>query len=435
MSDGRALSRQPQKELVRWRHLACIYAVATSALVDSHRLPADSLHNACHDRSAPAPGGGAVLFPSPALPHPCLSAPQSGMQCQAEQGQGRPEQPREPGAGQRSAACAAARRRPAARRATEAADLGWRLVGAPRPAANRPVAQAGHAGWLQLFFTSCSSGRSRRRHLRLPSLTHLLSTPPSLALQPGTRGEYLDAEKLTRDPLELNVGSRTAIGDSLSLPEAPRPVVARTLAVVAAAAGLAFSLGLAPPLLSAGTASVALDGATWRLATAALQPVSLLNTCATVAALASCGQLAEKRLGSVLFAATFAAAGAASAICWYGASAASLQEGGALVAGASAALLGPAAALAGPYLLGNWSVLSGAQRGGCGAAALGLAAVWLTEAGLSVTGTPLDEVLSTPIHGVAAAVGLTLGAAAGPQLQVQREVRATGPISSSLVAR
>ncbi len=69
------------------------------------------------------------------------------------------------------------------------------------------------------------------------------------------------------------------------------------------------------PQLAMDSVSVAL-GARWQLFTAALQPYSAFNTAATVAALLTGGQTAEKRLGSGLFAASFFLAGATSSILW-----------------------------------------------------------------------------------------------------------------------
>lgn len=99
-----------------------------------------------------------------------------------------------------------------------------------------------------------------------------------------------------------------------------------------------------------------------------------------------------------------------------------VQDGGAVYAGAGAALLGPAAALGLAFLPANWAVLSPKQRGSCAAAAAALAAVCLTQLDLAPTFTPLDEALGPWINGSSALVGLLLGWLAGPQLQAQREL-------------
>lgn len=166
-------------------------------------------------------------------------------------------------------------------------------------------------------------------------------------------------------------------------------------------------------------------GARWQLLTASAQAVDPLGALATLAALLTAGRYAERRLGSGLFGASFAVAGATSAVAWYGLSAVpllvSLGQQETLFAGASGGLLGPAGALL-AFTAGNWRALEGRQRGQCAAAALGLAAPTLVELGLGFTGTPLDQAFSLPIHGLSLLVGALVGAAAGPQLQVQQEV-------------
>ncbi|PRW44901.1 rhomboid family intramembrane serine protease isoform B [Chlorella sorokiniana] len=244
-------------------------------------------------------------------------------------------------------------------------------------------------------------------------------------MEPGSGGAYLDSERLTRDPLQLAVGERTAMGEELSLPES-RPVVSLVLAAVALAAGAAYLDDLPTPQLAMDTVSVAV-GARWQLFTAALQPYSAFNTLATVAALLYGGQTAEKRLGSGLFAASFFLSGATSAILWYGVSSVALavfgvQEGSAVYAGAGAGLLGSAAALGLAFLPANWAVLSPKQRASCATAAVALAAVCLTQFDLVPTVTPLDEALGPWINASSALVGLLLGWLAGPQLQAQREL-------------
>jgi hypothetical protein len=149
-------------------------------------------------------------------------------------------------------------------------------------------------------------------------------------------------------------------------------------------------------------------GAHWQLLTASLQPVGWANLAATVAALATAGAYAERRMGSIMFTATYLAGGAMTSLAYYAASAV-LEEGTAM-AGAAAALLGPAATLA-VFVAANWRVLGAAQRGHCALATGGLAAVALTE---------LD--LLTLVYALSAVAGAALGAAAGPQLQILREL-------------
>ena len=250
-------------------------------------------------------------------------------------------------------------------------------------------------------------------HATAGSTSAALLLPPTLAppawlrLQAGASGRYLDAEKLTRDPLELSVGQRTAAADGgpLSLPEA-RPLASRALAIATLVAGCGSLSGLLPPLLMSST-EVAL-GAHWQLLTASLQPLGWANLAATVAALATAGAYAERRMGSTRFAATYLAGGAMTSLAYYAASA--VLEEGTGMAGAAAALLGPAAALA-VFAAANWRVLGAAQRGHCALAAAGLAAVALTEL----------ELLA-PVYAVSAVAGAALGAAAGPQLQILREL-------------
>lgn len=224
------------------------------------------------------------------------------------------------------------------------------------------------------------------------------------------------------------MGLRTAMGSPTALPESA-PTISRVLAGVMAVAGGAAFLGL--PLLAADSELVA-GGAQWQLLTASLQPEGLLSAAAAAAALLTAGDFAERRLGG-MFAASFFAAGAASTLCCHAVSfiAAGITGTSALVEGAAPALLGPAAALGLAFLPMNWGALSGAQRRDCAAAALGLVAVSLTQASLLDTGDPLldllyDDLLALPARGAAVAAGLLLGLAAGPQLQVQRELDIEG---------
>jgi len=99
-----------------------------------------------------------------------------------------------------------------------------------------------------------------------------------------------------------------------------------------------------------------------------------------------------------------------------------VQDGGAVIAGPGAALLGPAAALGLAFPPTNRDLLSPKQRGACAAAAAALAAVCLTQLDLEPTVTPLDDALGPWIYASSALVGVLLGWLAGPQLQAQREL-------------
>jgi hypothetical protein len=236
-------------------------------------------------------------------------------------------------------------------------------------------------------------------------------------MQPGSSGEYLDSERLTRDPMRLAVGRRgdAAPGATLPLPgdDAP-PAVSWALAAAAGAGGTLYLEGLLPYYGMQSAAVTVLDE-WWRLYAASLQPVSTVDLAVTLAALLTAGAAAERRLGAAVYATAFVAGGALPAVLYY--SAGSLAGGGGGLdlslthfEGAGAALLAVAGAL-GAYLAANWRVLSPGQRGSTAAAAAGCAAALLPEAGL-VEGLYLGS----------AGVGLALGLAAGPRLEVLREL-------------
>lgn len=247
-----------------------------------------------------------------------------------------------------------------------------------------------------------------------PSLNR--STPPPLhpSTQPGRGGEYLDSERLTRDPLRLAVGRRgdAAPGATLPLPgDDATPAVSWALAAAAGAGGAAYLAGLLP-YYGMQSAAVTLLDEWWRLYAASLQPVSPADAVATLAALLTAGAAAERRLGAAVYATAFLGGGTLLSVIYYSYS--SLGGGGDLAVthfeGAGAALLAVAGAL-GAYLATNWRVLSAGQRGRCAAAAAGCTAALLPEAGLVEA-----EYLTS------AGLGLLLGLAAGPRLEVLREL-------------
>ncbi|KAL4427426.1 hypothetical protein ABPG77_000715 [Micractinium sp. CCAP 211/92] len=241
------------------------------------------------------------------------------------------------------------------------------------------------------------------------------ATPPkgplrTKGMQPGASGEYLESEKFTRDPNRLSVGSWTSAASEgpLALPEAT-PRAAYALAAAAAALGAASALAGDDPPLAMVSVELGL-GANWQLLTASLQPEGLLDGAAAAAALATAGVYAERRLGTLLFSATFFLAGAATwTLC--------LRESllfpvPVAACGPATPLLGCAAALA-AAVASNWRVLGEAQQRGAAAAAVaGLAAVSLVD---TLAYDTLAAALVLPLGGL-------LGWAAGPRLVVQEEL-------------
>ncbi len=234
----------------------------------------------------------------------------------------------------------------------------------------------------------------------------LIPSSPSI-LQPGASGEYLESEKFTRDPNRLSVGSWTSAASEgpLALPEAT-PRASYALAAAAAALGAVSALAGDDPPLAMVSVELGL-GANWQLLTASLQPEGLLDGAAAAAALATAGVYAERRLGTLLFSATFFLAGAATwTLC--------LRESllypvPVAACGPATPLLGCAAALA-AAVASNWRVLGEAQQRGAAAAAVaGLAAVSLVD---TLAYDTLAAALVLPLGGL-------LGWAAGPRLVVQ----------------
>lgn len=242
-----------------------------------------------------------------------------------------------------------------------------------------------------------------------------------LPLQPGASGEYLDSERITRDPNRLAVGGWTdpSSGQAVALPEA-QPRAAYALAAAVAALGAASELVEVPPL---AMVSVELGlGANWQLLTASVQPVGLLDGIAAAAALATAGVYAERRLGTLLFTAAFFLSGAAT---WTLCLAESLLYPVPVEASGPAAPLLGCAALLGAAAASNWSVLGAAQQRGAAAAAVaGLAAASLLD---TLVYNTLAAVFVLPLGGL-------LGLVAGPRLVVQ-EGEACGPLAGASLAR